>query len=362
MKDIGTKYGELKSESDVNKKKINKRKNRLLADGRVQEHITEQRVADRRKYHARFALRCALVDCFYRSSITKDTTWKMEGLLPLDRCDAGPAEILVYNSDQGDTIVVLSLIQEKESNEIYDRCERIADYLESERDSVGDELGVNIRDFEMAIAVSEVDPDGNGIRPEEVPDTWPNTTSEDIYEGISIWHFDWLNTKELSIVDSFGELEWEAHIPSGDLGIELQNGINVNHHTHLTFEFFLDSHPQWILQNIAKKIFKHHNQTETTNSYFSKSELKEFLLTGTRTNDTDADRTERANRLIKIWEELGVVGDAPNPDSYDEDEDVYAIDVRMAYLNTGIRNLQTLYTQSMEEAIIEIDLIKSDQS
>jgi hypothetical protein len=360
MIDIGTEYAEVKSEFDGDGKKINKRKNRLLADERVQEYITKQRVSERRNFHARFALRCALIDSFYRSSITRTSSWKMEGILPLNECDAGPAEILIYDSDQGDTIVVLSLIQEEESAEIHDRCERIAAYLESERDPVGDELGVEIGDFEIAVAVSEVDPDGSGIRPTEVPETWSNSMSETVYDGISIWHFDWLDSKELTVVDSFTNLDWDAHIPPGDLGTELQNGINVDHHPHLSFEFFLDSHPQSILQNLAKKMFKSHESTETTNSYFSKSELKTTLLTGARNNDTDAERTERANQLINIWKELSVVTDAPNPDSYDEDDDVYAIDERMAYLNSGIRNLQTSYTQAMEEAIAEFDLINSE--
>jgi len=336
-----------------NKKRLKKWKNRLLAEDQVINSIDERNFEDKKTYHARFTLRGTLIGAFeYSSEFSKATSWTLEGVMPLRDYDGGPADILICNSEDHGTIAVLALVQKEDSQTVLQRCKKISDHLENNTSAIEDDLSTRINEAEMAVAVSELSPD-------TVVNDWETNVDSLTDEKISIWRFETEASERLSVVEQFSTVDWDAHIPPGKLGDELQSGIEIAERPHISIEFFLDSHPRTILVNLAKILFKKHRGTDTTNSYFSKSELVEELKLVAESEVTKQESSDRAEELIDWWEFIGIVGDAANPDTYGDDEDVYSIDVRLSHLSTAIGSLHSQHKECMRDAIVELDLMES---
>lgn len=335
------------------KKQINKWKNRILDNNRIIDSIDSRNFKDKKIYHARFALRGSLINTFeYSSEFSKSTSWTLEGIMALRSYDGGPADILICNSKNHGTIAILALVQKEDSNPVLQRCKKISNHLESNKSAIENDLSIHIADVEIAVAVSEVSP-------VDVVNSWETSGIDPGNDKISVWQFKTEESERLSVVEQFANVNWDAHIPPGRLGDELQSGIEIAERPHLSLEFFLDSHPKTIIRNFAKIQFQKHNKTDTKNSYFSKSELIEELKLGAEARVTKQEVSDRANELIDWWEYIGIIGEAPNPKTYDDNKEVYSIKVGLMHLSTGMRELHEKYKDCMREAIVELDIKES---
>ncbi|MGQ3329920.1 hypothetical protein [Halorubrum sp. FL23] len=314
-------------------------------------------------------------------ALVSDTHWELIDQLALDEYIEPPADLFLWESRDGQTLTILTLMEIQEPTQVY---ERLADLLPVIRDNKaeisgklgehrGDDTPLDIDEdgIEGAILIARQPNNSNKDLRKEIPKDLATAQKD---KPISIWDFDATADEELTILSevSVESIEgWNWHVPENTLGELLKNGKQFSHLSQASMTHFPDSHHEQVFRKLPTYLHRR-NQTQRQDEdgnfikertrqkwVFSKAEFVEYFVPENSTMN-HADVEHRIDPLLTWWTDIGVIsektsGYEPYYKSGDDDKDEDSNDdhtgdeiYTFKHLNTASKDPDGFWNEAVE--------------
>jgi hypothetical protein len=282
-----------------------------------------------RHYERRNRVRELIVSLITKGgALVSDTQWELVDQLALDEYVDPPADLFLWESNDGQTITILTLMETQDPTSVYERLSDLLPEIDRSMSEISAELGqhrgddtplsINQDGIEGAILIARPTTNSNNHHREEIPQTLAPVQED---EPISLWDFDATPEEELTILSdvSVGSIDgWDWHIPNNSLGELLKGSQQFSQRRQASVTHFPDSHHEQMFRKLPTYLHRRNqlrsrdpnedpiNERTRQKWVFSRAEFVDYFVPDESTM-TQADVEHRIDPLLSWWQELGVL-------------------------------------------------------
>lgn len=273
----------------------------------------------------RFRVREMLISMFSNGVFTNQSDWKLLDTLTFRGISGGPADLFVWQAEDGGTVTILTLTGVDDPASIYSNIQELCSHIVNHTDIVGqkmaDRQGEHGSDQPLRIA-------GDYVEGAIVVSNFSVTDAVEAFDQssgdsrVSIWEFDGADGEEISVISDVSVDDWSWHVPDNRLGNLLTDGQRFANQYQVSIDRFYDSHHELLFRELPVYLHMTHDRSKKR-WYCSETELVDFLAQSWSSPPREAVRP-RAQDLIEWWLHIGAFEKRyERDDYYDEEEPIY---------------------------------------
>lgn len=314
-------------------------------------------------------------------ALVSDTQWELIDQLALDEYIEPPADLFLWESRDGQSLTVLTLMEMQDSTKVYERLVELLPKIRDNKAEISDKFGehrgddtpldINKDGIEGAILIARPPNNSNKHLRKRIPKTLAPVQED---KPISLWDFEASADEQLTILSevSVDSIEgWNWHVPNNSLGELLKEGKQFSHQFQASMTHFPDSHHEQVFRKLPTYLHRR-NQIqrldENGNSIkertrqkwvFSRAEFIEYFVPEDSTM-TQADVKDRIDPLLSWWADLEVISEKTSgydpyynegdSDEHEDDNGDHSGDKIYTFkdLNTASKNPDRFWNEAVE--------------
>ncbi|WP_435345095.1 hypothetical protein [Haloarchaeobius sp. HRN-SO-5] len=276
------------------------------------------------------------------NTIANSTGWEFRAIEPLRNLDSESPDLVIGHPETGSILAVTMLRQRERPETAINRVTSAATTIRSNTRLLSDEINMSVDDRGVECVL--IVPESADRRSAEAIEDLEG--SGDLTEEIYLWKIVETDKEKIEAHTQIGSRDEDECLPDGDLGEYLSQGIEVAKSVHSLPDFFAESHHEIIAEHTVGEMVSQRKRDGGQITHFSKSDFEDYLRTTLSHSNSANVASERAELLLKRWEEMGLIESITDGQTrLDDGSDYYRFDTGTRTAKNTMGAVRSDYTE-----------------